>query len=777
MDGQERDTRVKALVDTVEEASRVTDLPVAQPDLSVVIVNWNGLDYLKECLDSLFNHTEGIGLEVIFVDNASTDGSVAFVRTHYPQVHVIANDENVGFARANNQAFGACHGRYILLMNPDTRVLGNALADMVRFMDAHPEAGIAGCRVLNPDLTLQLACRRSIPTPKVAFYRMIGLAKLWPSSPRFSRYNLTFKDEDEETEVDAVSGSFLMFRPEVLQTIGPLDERFFLYGEELDWCLRARQYGWKVLYNPNAEIIHYKGGLSRRNKLRSTYEFHRAMLLFHNKHFAGTLARPFNWLVSFGVFVRGVLDGIAPALRAIAFMALDAALLNAGQVAAFYLKLGSALQPHFGAYVAASPVLTVVTLLVFWGSRLYSVDQDRDTPQLAYQVLRSLTVAAGLFVLANFVSRRFATLTFPYPRSVFVLGWCLAAVPLVAVRVRLLSPTSWHRGIARIGIIGTGEAAQRLAQELRARLLPGSRFIGYVTAAASEPRLAPHLGDADRMGEVLHRYALTEVIIAVGSWLPHRLMDVIATCENRGVRVRIVPGLYEIIIGKVELTNLAGMPLIKLPTETLSGWYRFLKRGIDVVASSLGLLAFSWLFVLVAIGTKLTSPGPVLYRQVRVGRGGKPFVLLKFRTMIPDAERDSGPVLASPRDPRVTKIGAILRATHLDEIPQLINILRGEMSFVGPRPERPEFVELFTSRDPTYARRLVVRPGLTGLAQVHGRYDSDAADKLKYDLAYLNTASLATDLKILIGSLRVVASALRGGGAAPTPHTPRGGPP
>lgn len=739
-------------------------------DLSVVIVNWNGAEYLPECLDAVYRHTEGVSVQVILVDNASTDGSVDMVRSRYPQVQVIRNEENLGFARANNQAFPSCRGRYVLLMNPDTRVLGDALTEMVRFMDAHPEAGIAGCRVLNPDLTLQLACRRSIPTPSIALYRMIGLAKIMPSSRRFARYNLTYQDDTVEAEVDAVSGSFLMFRPQVLASIGGLDERFFLYGEELDWCLRAKRQGWKVLYNPAAEIIHYKGGLSKRNKLRSTYEFHRAMLLFHNKHFAGALARPLNWLVSIGVFLRGILDGVAPLIRVLALMALDAAIINGAQVAAFYLKLGGPIQPHFGAFLGAAPVLTGVAVLVFWGARLYTAERDRDTAQLAYQVLRALTVAAGLFVLAIFVSRRFATLTFPFPRSVFVLGWLLAAAPLTAVRAAFLSPSTLKRGIARIAIVGTGEAAQRLAHELRIRLTAGSRFLGFVQAAPSDARVRPLLGTVDAVEAVLHRFALTEVIIAVGSWTPHELMKVIASCENRGARVRIVPSLYEILIGKVELTNLAGMPLIELPTDPLSGWYRLVKRTGDLVASLIGLVLFSWLFAVVALSAKLSSPGPALYRQVRVGRRGKHFVLLKFRTMVADAEKDSGPVLARPGDPRITRVGGILRATHLDEIPQLINILLGEMSFVGPRPERPEFVEVFTRSDPTYQRRFVVRPGLTGLAQVHGRYDSEASDKLKYDLAYLNNLNLGTDLRILIGSFKTVSASFRRGSV--TRHAP-----
>jgi exopolysaccharide biosynthesis polyprenyl glycosylphosphotransferase len=317
-----------------------------------------------------------------------------------------------------------------------------------------------------------------------------------------------------------------------------------------------------------------------------------------------------------------------------------------------------------------------------------------------------------------------------------------------------------HRRTAtRIGIIGTGEPAHRLREELDERLTSGSRLIGFVTDQPAATIDGPVLGVLDDIETIIHRFALTDIIIAAGAWPPHRLMHVIAGCENSGVAVKILPNLYEILIGRFELTNLAGMPLIKLPIDPLTGWYRALKRTGDILGGVIGLVLFSWLFPLVAVAIKASSRGPVFFRQIRLGRNEHRFTLLKFRTMISDAERESGPTLAAPHDPRVTPVGSFLRQTHLDELPQLLNIVRGEMSFVGPRPERPEFVELFVERDPTYKRRFVVRPGLTGLAQVHGRYDSEPSDKLKFDLAYVNNVSYALDLRILLSSIKTVAAA------------------
>ena len=725
------------------------------PVLSVIIVNWNGEEYLDECLDSIYRHTRDTVIEVILVDNASKDNSLSLVRSSYPQVRIIENDANLGFAKANNVAFEHCRGKYILLMNPDTRILGDALSEMVEFMSEHPEAGISGCKVLNPDLSLQPACRRTIPTPWIAFYRLVGLSRIFPTSKRFGRYNLGFMDPDSEMEVDAVSGSFLMLRREILKDVGYLDERFFLYGEELDWCLRVQRKGWKVLYNPKAEIIHYKGGLSKRNRIRSLYEFHRAMVLFHQKHFAGALIQPLNWLIFSGVFVRGIIAGFIPTAKRIAAMALDGLLINAGQVAAFYLKLGGTIQPHFNAYLKAAPLMTVVTIATMAMARLYSNVRERDTIQIVYETLRAVTFSMGIVVIATFVHRGFSTILFPYPRSVFVLGWILSAIILSVSKTYILSKYVPRHAANRIAIIGTNEPARRLSEEFKVRLSTGSTFMGFIADEPEIPSGSRLLGTVDDLSDVLHRYALTEVIIAIGSWAPHRLMNVIAICENMGTNVKILPNLYEILIGRVELTNIAGMPLIKLPLDPLSNWYRAIKRSGDIFGSFTGIILSSWLVPFIALGIRLSGPGPVLFRQIRVGKNRKSFILYKFRTMHPDAELESGPVLAKPKDPRVTKFGRMLRFSHLDELPQLINILKGEMSFVGPRPERPEFVNLFVKEDSTYERRFVVRPGLTGLAQINGRYDSVPADKLKFDLAYINNINLGLDFRIIMASIRL----------------------
>ena len=273
-------------------------------DLSIIIVNYNAGNLLKECIESVKNSALNISYEIIVIDNNSSDNSIDLIRNRFENLKIIMNKMNVGFARASNQGINGSKGRYILLLNPDTVILPDCLKKMVRFMEDHPEGGVAGCKVLNPNGTLQLACRRSFPAPSVSFYRLSGLSRLFPKSKTFARYNLTYQNPDVVQEVDAVSGSFMMIIRKALDEVGMLDERFFMYGEELDLCFRVKEKGWKVYYVPDARIIHYKGKSSQQRKRKAVIDFHKAMYIFHKKHYAGNTFFLLNWLIILGITLR-----------------------------------------------------------------------------------------------------------------------------------------------------------------------------------------------------------------------------------------------------------------------------------------------------------------------------------------------------------------------------------------------------------------------------------------------------------------------------------------
>lgn len=263
-------------------------------DLGIIIVNWNTRDLLRRCLETVFA-SEGVTMRVILVDNASTDGSADMARAEFPQLEIIENDENLGYPRANNVGLrrlgfnGAGDvapdaPRYALLLNPDTELPPDALQDMVRFMDAHPDAGAAGPKLVLEDGSLDKACRRGFPTPMVSLYHFSGLSKLFPRNERFGRYNMTFADPNETIEVDSVVGAYMQVRKETIVQVGLLDEAFFMYGEDLDWAYRIKEAGWKIWYYPQVSVLHVKRAASRQSK-KAQFEFWRAMLIFYRKHF------------------------------------------------------------------------------------------------------------------------------------------------------------------------------------------------------------------------------------------------------------------------------------------------------------------------------------------------------------------------------------------------------------------------------------------------------------------------------------------------------------
>ena len=255
-------------------------------DLSIIIVSWNTRDLLRGCLASVHGSEGDFEFETVVVDNCSGDGSCAMVRDEFPQVHLIESEINGGYAYANNLGLRRCQARYYLLLNADTVLPPDALGDMIEFLDTHPEVGMAGPKLVRADGNLDLACRRSFPTVENSFYKLFGLSKLFPKNRRFGRYNLTYLDPDEISEVDSVVGAFMMVRAEVVEQVGGLDEEYFMYAEDLDWALRAKQSGWKVYYNPEVTVLHYKRRSSEQNRDKAQYEFWRAMYLFYRKHYA-----------------------------------------------------------------------------------------------------------------------------------------------------------------------------------------------------------------------------------------------------------------------------------------------------------------------------------------------------------------------------------------------------------------------------------------------------------------------------------------------------------
>jgi exopolysaccharide biosynthesis polyprenyl glycosylphosphotransferase len=385
---------------------------------------------------------------------------------------------------------------------------------------------------------------------------------------------------------------------------------------------------------------------------------------------------------------------------------------------------------------------------------------DPPQPRILSEVARRLAAAVGSQGLALMGYYFLADQHFP--RSVLLLHLILDFTLLLAWR--LLLDRTGRRHERRVAIVGCGEAAREVAEALRLQPWHGLRVAGFVPRPGEEPPadladalLGPCLGTADDLPGLLACGQVEDIVLAGSddSW-QSRLLDSLAGTRPAHTNVLLLPGPFESLIGRMRYRWVHDLPLVEVVRESEWRINWPLKRVLDLAAGSILTVLSLPVLAACAVAVRATSSGPVLYRQTRVGRGQKPFILLKLRTMQVDAEAESGEVLAQPDDPRLTPTGAFLRRFRLDEIPQLLNVLQGSMSLVGPRPERPGFVQRYLHDVPGYAERFSIAPGLTGLAQVNGDYHSSPRNKLRYELAYMANWSFWLDLSILLRTVKIV---------------------
>ncbi len=281
-----------------------------QPDLSIVIVNWNTRDMLRDALNSLLAPGSDLRLQIIVVDNASGDGSAAMVQAEFPTVELLANTGNAGYAEGNNQGMRTAAGRHTLLLNPDVVVPAGALEGALQVLESDPKIGALGCRLVGADGRTQRSVR-GFPTPGSILWEALGLSRLFPASPLFGAYRMTHFDYDRQADVDQPMGTFLLLRGEAVRQVGLLDERFPIFFNEVDWCYRAKQRGWRIVYTPSVQIKHYGGASTGQVAPAMAWESRRGLLAYYGKHYGGpryapirALAAAASWLQAWRVAAR-----------------------------------------------------------------------------------------------------------------------------------------------------------------------------------------------------------------------------------------------------------------------------------------------------------------------------------------------------------------------------------------------------------------------------------------------------------------------------------------
>ncbi len=416
--------------------------------------------------------------------------------------------------------------------------------------------------------------------------------------------------------------------------------------------------------------------------------------------------------------------------------------------------------PPFAVYTRQLVIYVLSVGVTFFFYRLYHGRAGGSRIDLFYRILSAVSIATLLATALSFLTLHTDQ---GLTRGLIIYDWALSVILITTGRLITgrIGDLVRRRNPQRLLLVGTGEIARMILQKTTNSRL-GYRLVGFIGPADGPQEVAglPVLGPQSELGRLIREHSVDEVIIALANASHEDLMEMVSVCEVERAMVRIFPDLFQIMAAEVVISDLDGLPMLSVHDVALRGWKRSVKRAMDIVVSATGLVLLSPFLMLIAALIRLESRGPVFYVQERVGLDGKPFPMLKFRSMRVDAEQQSGPVWATADDPRKTRVGSILRRTSLDELPQLINVLLGDMSLVGPRPERPVFVEQFRQVVPRYMERHAEKAGMTGWAQVNGlRGDTSIVERTKYDLYYVENWSLLFDLKIIV---RTFMNILRG---------------
>lgn len=562
--------------------------------LSVIIVNYNVKHFLEQCLFSVFKALKNVNAEVFVVDNNSVDGSIALIKEKFPQVQLIQNKNNAGFSVANNQAIKISQGKYVILLNPDTVVQEDTFEKTLAFMEAHPEAGGLGIKMLDGKGTFLPESKRGLPTPAVAFYKIFGLAKLFPNSKKFGQYHLTYLDKTKNHQVDVLSGAFMLMRKEALDKVGLLDETFFMYGEDIDLSYRITQAGYKNYYFAESSIIHYKGESTKKSSVNYVIVFYKAMAIFAKKHFSQNNARLFNLLIHLAIYLRAALALFVRLVKQLFFPAIDFTLLLSGL---YFCKniyeIKFKLYPNFYSPEIINlffPIYTLIWMLFVYFSGGY------DRPTRLRKILRGV-VSGSAFILIVYsllpeyyrFSRALILIGSAYALSIYILTRLLYH----AFKIKRFK-LGGQRAQARIAIIGSEMEFNRVNKLLKETNI-NSEFIGFISNENNGVKNQHYIGHLQQIDEAIDIHKLNEVIFCARDISSQEIINKMITLVTKGVEFKIAPPESLSIIGSNSIDTAGDLYVIDVNNVGRSENRRN-KRLLDVLVSLFLILLF-WLFI------------------------------------------------------------------------------------------------------------------------------------------------------------------------------------
>jgi len=560
--------------------------------LSIIIVNYNVCHFLEQSLLSVSKASTNLDIEVFVVDNNSADGSVEMVKAKFPHVKLIVNDINVGFSKANNQAIAQATGTYILLLNPDTVIEVDTLQKCISFMDEHPMGGGLGVKMIDGKGDFLAESKRGFPTPWVAFYKIFGLAKLFPKSKKFGHYHLGYLDKNKSHEVEVLSGAFMVLRKSVLDEIGVLDEDYFMYGEDIDLSYRIIKAGYKNYYFADTRIIHYKGESTKKTSINYVFIFYKAMIIFAQKHFTSKNTGVFTLLIHLAIYFRAFI-AISNRFIEKAFpIILDSGLILASLSGLFYLQSSDLLISDSDSsiiYKQIIPLFTSVWVLslLFNGAYKNTISTGR--------LFRSFFF--GTIIIASisyFIDE------YRYSKNFLLEGSLLSMAIVFFFKglIQWIKNGSFELGDKKnkkIIIVGSYQECNRIDQ-----LLQDSNYklniLGFITTGNKDDVKGKYLGYTKQLQNIVRLYKVDEIIFCSKDLSANSIIEWMTQIDNTIVDFKIVPEESNIIIGSNSKNRRGDFYTLNINLNIIEENHIKDKRILDVVTSVLFMICYPFIF-------------------------------------------------------------------------------------------------------------------------------------------------------------------------------------
>ena len=677
--------------------------------VSLLIVSYNVRQYIAHAIDAIIK-SDLDDFEIIIIDNNSFDNTVSYLKerySHLRQIKVVQNEENIGFGKAINQAASLAKGQYYLILNPDTIIQEETISTLKEYLDSNPEVGMVGPKILNADGTLQLACKRSFPTLGVALPKLLGFSRIFPKSKWAGKYNLTYLDEDEISSVDAISGSCMFIRSFLFHELKGFDERFFMFGEDLDLCSRIWKNNYEIHYVPTTQIVHYQGESVKSAPFDSINAFYNAMILFVDKHFSfGT-----GWLMKFaircGIYIRKFFSMIGEKRSQILSVTIDAILILLAFIIAISMRFSN-FEP-----ITMSKGLIPAIYVIFWICvgfifQLY----NRYILSYSRAIISSVTgfflAVAFTYFFKQYAFSRFVIIFGSAIISILIPGWRVLVHFLMARgllnQVKQKNPILFTR---KTFIVGADAEGLRIANSLLKRFDTGLELIGIVdTKLPEEDNKLPidFIGQLSDLRDLVVKHSIRELIFSTSAFTNKEILHLMNQTKDLRLTYRMIPRQQEILLGKASIEDIGDISFINIEYNLFYSLHRLTKRVFDLTVSLLVLIIFSPIILLLLLFKKGI-------KKQYWGVEGNQFDVIMFS----------------------------VKSRFIKELPLFFGVLLGNLSLVGSTMFET------TESNPN----LICQPGLTGLERIRSiKFNNE--DRLALDHYYVQNQSFTMDLEIIM---------------------------